>query len=248
MHDAVTVFKSLQFSNFQCLGRLMTSVTIRVLEGMEQGRVFSHLQLPVSVGREEENSIQLNDDRISRFHAKLQDHSGRVILTDLGSTNGTRVNGHPVQMRILQKGDVISVGRCLLLLSDRTEEEETSDDPDPFRTRRIDKQDKNNVTIDDESDILDGYFTPEGADEPSKLFPNGRPELPGELNALQRVQLSDLIAFVHERVGRVIKNGVEDLSVTANRKINCDWESWSELVKLQSDLAECLCKINNTEQ
>src|SRR5579859_6466866 len=100
----------------------MTVVTIRVLEGMEQGRVFSRLQLPVSVGREDENIIQLNDDRISRFHAKIQDHSGRVILTDLDSTNGTRVNGHPIQMRILQIGDVISVGRCTLLLSERQEE------------------------------------------------------------------------------------------------------------------------------
>lgn len=227
----------------------MTSVTIRVLEGMEQGRVFSRLPLPISLGREEENSIQLNDDRISRFHAKLQDHSGRVILTDLGSTNGTRVNGHPVQMRILQPGDVISVGRCLLLLSERSEEEETSDDPDPFRTKYIKNQsNKENLTIDDDdSDVLDGHFPPDPGEEPSKLFPKGRPELPGNLNALQRVQLSDLIAFVHERVGRVVKEGVEDLNAPGERKIKCDWETWSELVALQSDLADCICKINNPE-
>ena len=50
----------------------MTSVTIRVLEGMEQGKVYARLKLPVSIGREEENDIQLNDDHVSRFHAKLQ--------------------------------------------------------------------------------------------------------------------------------------------------------------------------------
>ena len=228
----------------------MTSVTIRVLEGMEQGRVFSRLQLPVSVGREEENSIQLNDDRISRFHAKLQDHSGRVILTDLGSTNGTRVNGHPVQMRILQTGDVISVGRCVLLLSERTEEEDESvtDDPDPLRTKYIGKKSaKESITVDDDSDVLDGYFPPDPVNEPGKLFPKGRPELPGQLSSLQRVQLSDLLAFVHERVGRVVKQGVEDLEVTSKRTIHCDWETWSELVSLQSELADCICKINNPE-
>ena len=89
----------------------MISVTIRVLEGMEQGRIYAKLQLPVSIGREEENDIQLNDDHISRFHAKLQVDLGRVILTDLESTNGTKVNGHWIHMRILQVGDVISVGR-----------------------------------------------------------------------------------------------------------------------------------------
>ena len=89
----------------------MTSVTIRVLEGMEQGKVFSRMSLPISIGREEENSIQLNDDHVSRFHAKIQDHSGRVILTDLESTNGTKVNGHWVQVRILRAGDVVGLRR-----------------------------------------------------------------------------------------------------------------------------------------
>jgi pSer/pThr/pTyr-binding forkhead associated (FHA) protein len=239
----------------------MTSVTIRVLEGMEQGRVFARLQLPVSVGREEENSIQLNDDRISRFHAKLQDHSGRVILTDLGSTNGTRVNGHPVQMRILQTGDVISVGRCLLLLSERSEEDDepTRDDPDTLRTRFLKKSGRDGITIDDDSDSLDAYFPPESliqpavdlkstpSTEPATLFPKGRPELPSELNSLQRVQLSDLLAFIHEKLGHVVKQGVEDLEVTSSRTIQCDWETWSQLVLLQSDLADCICKINNPE-
>jgi predicted component of type VI protein secretion system len=226
----------------------MTSVTIRVLEGMEQGRVFSRLQLPVSVGREEENSIQLNDDRISRFHAKLQDHSGRVILTDLGSTNGTRVNGHPVQMRILQTGDVISVGRCVLLLSERLEDDEaTQDDPDPYRTKYIKKDAKQSVTVDENSEDLGGYFTSEPTGEPVELFPKGRPELPSGLNSLQRVQFSDFLAFVHERVGQVVKHGVEDLNVTSSRTIQCNWETWSQLVSLQSDLADCIRKINDPE-
>src|SRR5690242_11660407 len=108
----------------------MTVVTLKILEGMERGCVYSNLPLPVTIGREEDNNIQLNDDRVSRFHAKLQDHGGRVILTDLDSTNGTRVNGHPIQMRVMQHGDVIGVGRCVVLFNQAQLYEEPQTDLD----------------------------------------------------------------------------------------------------------------------
>jgi predicted component of type VI protein secretion system len=228
----------------------MTSVTIRVLEGMEQGRVFSRVQLPVTVGREDENSIQLNDDRISRFHAKLQDHSGRVILTDLDSTNGTRVNGHSVQMRILQPGDVISVGRCVLLLSEqhigdpRTTPSGSENPPQTtyFKGGPTVEEDDFGVDHQDFADPLPGYV-----EEPAKLFPNGPPELPIGLNALQQVQLSDVLSHIHEQVGRVVKNAVEDLESASGRTFQCDAETWSQLISLHSNLADYLYSINRPE-
>src|SRR5579872_1731725 len=93
----------------------MARITIQVLEGFERGRVFGDLATPITIGREEDSTIQLNDERVSRFHVKIQEDAGRVILTDLDSTNGTRINGHPVQMRVLQFGDQMSIGRSLLL-------------------------------------------------------------------------------------------------------------------------------------
>lgn len=221
----------------------MTSVTIRVLEGMEQGKVYSRLQLPVSVGREEENSIQLNDDHISRFHAKIQDHSGRVILTDLGSTNGTKVNGHWVQVRILQAGDVITIGRCVLMLSECQDLQASpaTEDPDPYRTAYV----QGGATIDDDSGHLDFADPLPGAtDEPSSLFPKGRPELPSELNALQQVQLSDLLSYLHERIGLVIKNAFETPESPAGRSVQCDWEHWAKLVSTMSDLSDYINEIN----
>ena len=59
--------------------------------------------------------MRLNDERVSRFHAKVQQEDGDVIITDLESTNGTRVNGSPVQIRRLRPGDQISIGRSMLL-------------------------------------------------------------------------------------------------------------------------------------
>ena len=93
----------------------MRTVTFLVLEGNDKGRAFKDLPVPVTIGREEGNSIRLNDDRTSRFHAKIQFEDDDIILTDLESTNGTRINGTVIQMRRLRPGDQISIGRSTLL-------------------------------------------------------------------------------------------------------------------------------------
>ncbi len=93
----------------------MAKVTLQLLEGLERGLMFRDLPTPVTIGREDDNTVRLNDERVSRFHAKIQEDGGQIILTDLESTNGTRINGHPIQMRMLQIGDQIAIGRCLLL-------------------------------------------------------------------------------------------------------------------------------------
>ena len=46
----------------------MALITLQVLDGADRGRVFSNLNTPVTIGREEGNTIQLNDERVSRFH------------------------------------------------------------------------------------------------------------------------------------------------------------------------------------
>src|SRR5207247_10173415 len=99
----------------------MAAVTFQVLEGIDKGRVFRELTTPVTIGREEGNLLRLNDERVSRFHAKVQFDNGEIILTDLESTNGTRVNGNVVQIRRLRPGDRIGVGRSLLLFGSEQE-------------------------------------------------------------------------------------------------------------------------------
>src|SRR5213079_874979 len=92
----------------------MTKVTFQILEGVDKGRAFRALPTPVTIGREEGNVLRLNDERVSRFHAKIQFDNGEIILTDLESTNGTRVNGNVVQIRRLRPGDRVGIGRSLL--------------------------------------------------------------------------------------------------------------------------------------
>jgi pSer/pThr/pTyr-binding forkhead associated (FHA) protein len=96
-------------------------VTFQVLEGVDKGRVFPNLPTPVTMGREEGNLLRLNDERVSRFHAKVQQDNDDIILTDLDSTNGTRVNGHIVQIRRLRVGDRIYLGRTYLLFGSNEE-------------------------------------------------------------------------------------------------------------------------------
>src|SRR6266849_8857515 len=93
----------------------MPAVTFQVIEGIDKGRVYRELPVPVTIGREEGNTLRLNDERVSRFHAKVQVDGDDYILTDLESTNGTRVNGTAIQIRRLRIGDRVGVGRSLLL-------------------------------------------------------------------------------------------------------------------------------------
>jgi pSer/pThr/pTyr-binding forkhead associated (FHA) protein len=93
----------------------MSKITFQVLEGIDKGRIFRDLSTPVTIGREEGSDLRLNDERVSRFHAKVQQDGDDVILTDLESTNGTRVNGNNVQIRRLRLGDRVSLGRSVLL-------------------------------------------------------------------------------------------------------------------------------------
>src|SRR4051794_22194646 len=99
----------------------MHTVTFQVLEGVDKGRVYRDLPIPVTIGREEGNLLRLNDERVSRFHAKVQLDNGDVILTDLDSTNGTRINGSTVQIRRLRPGDRVGVGRSILIFGSNEE-------------------------------------------------------------------------------------------------------------------------------
>src|SRR3984957_1337586 len=99
----------------------MAAVTFQIIEGIDKGRTFREMPTPITIGREEGNLLRLNDERVSRYHAKVQYDNGEIILTDLESTNGTRVNGNVIQIRRLRAGDQIGVGRSILLFGSEQE-------------------------------------------------------------------------------------------------------------------------------
>jgi hypothetical protein len=69
------------------------------------------LRAETKIGRERDNHIVLVDPRVSRRHATVVYESGDWVLTDLGSANGTSLNGVPIMSpQVLQEGDTISLG------------------------------------------------------------------------------------------------------------------------------------------
>jgi hypothetical protein len=67
------------------------------------------------IGRSPDSELQLLDQGVSRRHVDVHVADGRSVLYDLGSTNGTSVNGHTVQSQELQHGDVIRLGHSRLI-------------------------------------------------------------------------------------------------------------------------------------
>jgi hypothetical protein len=90
-----------------------------VIDVDEPGR--SRRRVPISgapllIGRAPECGLVLKDTEASRRHARLQARGGVLVLTDLGSTNGTRVNGHRITEVVLGVGDRIQVGQTSIVV------------------------------------------------------------------------------------------------------------------------------------
>lgn len=90
-----------------------------VLEVREPNRVARRVPVsgaPIRIGRAPDCDLILHDSRVSRRHARLVARDGVLVLTDLRSTNGTRVNGHRVTEVVLGAGDRIDVGDTSLVV------------------------------------------------------------------------------------------------------------------------------------
>jgi len=85
--------------------------------GAALGRVFPLVAGQVIVGRAPDSGVPLLDGEVSRQHARFQIDEGRVLVEDLDSTNGTRVNGNLVRgLAELRPGDRIAIGGHVLKL------------------------------------------------------------------------------------------------------------------------------------
>ena len=178
----------------------MAQVTIRLLDGADRGHVYDELDPPVTIGREEGNTIQLNDERVSRFHVKIQEDNDKLVLTDLESTNGTKVNGEDIQLRILRYGDLVMIGRSVLLFGSREE-----------IAGRLAELRKNGgshhgtlqklETSEDEASLDYELNWANDPDLQATLHMFEPPELPERLSPAQAAQLSELLEYIHIQHG-----------------------------------------------
>lgn len=78
------------------------------------GQVFSLTRHPVAIGRQADNTIILSDPQASRHHASISWQAGTYLVQDMGSANGTYVNGQRIAApTLLRPGDVLRVGGTL---------------------------------------------------------------------------------------------------------------------------------------
>jgi len=219
----------------------MALVTLRVIDGADRGRVFADLPTPLTIGREEGNTIQLNDERVSRCHLKIQENQRKIILTDLQSTNGTRVNGEPVQLWSLRPGDVISLGRTVMIFGNREEIAQ--------RLAELHEQDlSRGVTL--ELDRYEGEVNPASADFELQFpdAPNAEvmlhtllpPELPEALEPAQAAQLAEIVQYLHLRMRSLINSGKMK---SGSERVTLELRQWQNLLDLQDILAGYLRRI-----
>lgn len=225
----------------------MAHITLRVLDGADRGTVYDRLPTPITIGREEGNAIQLNDERISRFHIKIQEDQDKIVLTDLESTNGTRVNGEETQLRILRYGDVVHVGRSVLLYGTR---EQISSRLDSLKAEGIPATDSLRLDIENLAKSAENpasdYGVEWGDSEQlrSTLHLPSAPEAPLGLSPAQAAQVSEILEYIHLRS----RSLVQSVKIPSGAdKVTLDLEQWQDMLDLHSLLAEYLRKMGQPE-
>jgi hypothetical protein len=100
-------------------GRFAVTASLRQAAGgvgagslvLPSGQRISLGDRPVTIGRQSDCSIPLNDQNVSRHHAEIVPGRGAYVIRDLGSTNGTMVNGTRIGGdQRLNDGDILSFG------------------------------------------------------------------------------------------------------------------------------------------
>jgi two-component system, cell cycle response regulator len=86
-----------------------------VLSGSNVGEMYRLEKDQIVIGRGDKVDLRLVDDGISREHVRLFKEGGRIVLEDLGSTNGTYCNGQRVARQPLAEGDKILIGSTTIL-------------------------------------------------------------------------------------------------------------------------------------
>jgi pSer/pThr/pTyr-binding forkhead associated (FHA) protein len=235
----------------------MALVTLRVLDGPERGRIFNQMVMPVTLGREDGNSIQLNDERISRYHLRITEDGDAILLTDLQSTNGTRVNGEAIHLWRLRPGDLVSVGRSQILFGSATEIAERlrvlrktgTDEAIPMGCDGL--QVVESALVSPEGGAKSSFFNSSPLD--AEIFRNltqddianlhklAAPELPVNLPLKQSAQLAEFLQYIQLRL-RYLVTTVNAQNPDSNKDANVGSVSleqyqWQNLLDLYGRIA-----------
>lgn len=89
-----------------------------VIQGADQGKRFELKSKAMALGRDNTNPIRLHDTEVSRRHAEVREADNAFRIVDLGSANGTFINGQAVDQAPLRPGDRLQLGQTVMLFSE----------------------------------------------------------------------------------------------------------------------------------
>lgn len=192
----------------------MSRFEIRFIGGKyEGGRLFLPDAGEVGIGRAQELDICLVEDMVSRHHAKLEIQAGQVILTDLGSTNGTFVNGERVQKCEVENDDRMLFGTSILRLVDTALGPNTAA-PEPAQSQQ--------ATVVVATDAMSGELSDVSLDDLLQLL--GGNSRTGVLT----VHNGDMVATVSLNKGRVYGISANNLPHMAPIKVLSRMLRWQQ--------------------
>jgi hypothetical protein len=221
----------------------MALVTLRMLDGADRGQIFDDIPTPFTIGREEGNPVQLNDERVSRFHLKIQEDDGKLVLTDLESTNGTKVNGENVQLCIVRPGDIVTLGRSVILIGSQQEiAQRLSQLRAGDRSAAIPLD--NEEMIEQEANFAQEVGFASDPETKAMLHSLLPPDLPSALQPGQAAQLGELLQYVQLRLRAV----VQTMTKERGDRIVLDQPQWQNLLDLHERIAVYLRHIGDPEE
>ena len=116
-HDQVEVFKATRAKEAAAGIPSMSGFALVVTEGPQRGAYWVLDEGVVEAGRTLESFLLLDDISVSRHHAEFAVTGDTLTMRDLGSTNGTYVNGVRADEATLEAGDELIIGRYHLVVA-----------------------------------------------------------------------------------------------------------------------------------
>jgi DNA-binding CsgD family transcriptional regulator len=108
-----------QVAEVQKAQKIVPVPTLHFSEGALAGRVVRLDRDVATLGRREDNAYVVPDPRVSRVHAEIRKEASAVIVTDLGSAAGTKVNGESLDgPKVVRHGDRVSFGPVVATFED----------------------------------------------------------------------------------------------------------------------------------
>jgi len=97
--------------------QVVTSLRVEVVDGPDRGTIATGSDT-LSVGTAKDNALAIGDFTVSRYHLEATGHAGGILVTDLGSTNGTYVGAVRIEKAVVPPGTLVSLGGTTIRFDD----------------------------------------------------------------------------------------------------------------------------------